>query len=247
MTGIGKLVQVETKLQFREWGTVTFGLLFPAVLLLFLGFVIPGFRDVDPELGGNRLIDLYTPIMLVLVLVMVGISSASSVLTTYRHEGILRRLRTTPVGPSRMLAAQMIAHLIVAVLGMALAIVVALALLGVPAPSSWPATILAIPLTAASLFAIGLLIGAVAPSTSAAHAISTVVWLPLMVLAGLWFPREVMPEMMRRVSDLSPGGAGVDAVQVAWFGGGIPMSSLTVLAVSTLVIGGLAAVTFRWD
>lgn len=247
MAAMGKLVWVETKLQFREWGTVTFGLLFPAVLLVILGFAFPGFRDPDPNLEGGRLIDLYTPIVLVFVLVMVGISSASSVLATYRHDGVLRRLRVTPVGPSRMLAAQMVAHLVVASLGTALAIVAALTLLDVPPPASWLGTSIALPFTAVSLFSIGLLIGAVAPSTSAAQAISSVVWIPVMLLAGMWFPRAAMPEVMRRISDFSPGGAGVDALQQAWFGSGVPLSGLVVLAGSTLVIGGLTAVTFRWD
>lgn len=247
MNASTKLIVVETKLQFRDWGVVTFGLLFPAVLLLFLGYVIPGFRDPNPDLDGGRLIDLYTPIMLVFVLVMVGVSTISSVLTSYRHDGVLRRLRTTPVGPSRLLAAQLTAQLLIAILGTTLAVVVALTLLEVPAPASVPGTVLALLFAAASMFAIGMLLGALAPSASASQAIATVVWLPVMVLAGLWFPREAMPETMRRISDLSPGGAGVDAVQQAWFGSGVPASSLAVLAGFTLVVGALAAVTFRWD
>lgn len=247
MSAMGKLVKVETKLQFRDWGVVAFGLLFPAVLLVVLGFAFPGFRDPNPDLDGGRLVDVYTPIVLVFVLVMIGISTAANVLATYRHDGILRRLRTTPVGPSRMLAAQMTAHLVVATLGTALAVVAALTLLEVPAPGSWPGAILALLCAAASLFAIGLLIGSLAPSASAANVIASVVWIPVMLLAGLWFPREAMPGTMRRISDLSPGGASVDAVQQAWFGSGVPVSSLVTLVGFALVTGALAAVTFRWD
>ncbi len=247
MTGMAKLLAVETKLQFRDWGVVTFGLLFPAVLLLVLGFAFPGFRDPNPDLGGGRPVDLYTPIVLLFVLVMVGVSTISSVLASYRHDGILRRLRTTPIGPSRLLVAQLTAQLVVAALGTALAVIAALVVLDVPAPGSWLGTIVSLLFAAASMFAIGLLIGSVAPSTSAAQAISTVAWIPVMLLAGLWFPREAMPETMRRISDLSPGGAGVDAVQQAWFGSGVPLSSLAVMAAFTAAAAGLAAVTFRWD
>lgn len=247
MKALRELTWVETKLQFRDWGTVTFGLLFPAVLLVVLGYAFPGFMDATDDLGGRRPVDVYTPIALVLVLVMVGISAISSVLATYRHEGVLRRLRVTPVGPTRLLAAQLAAQLFVALLGSALALTVAFTVLAVPTPVSWVGTIGALALTAAALFAVGLLIGALAPSTSAAQAISTVVWIPLMALAGLWFPRELMPDLMRRLSDLSPGGAGVDAMQEAWFGGGAPGSSLAVLAGATVIIGALAAWSFRWD
>jgi len=247
MTQMAKLTWVETKLQFREWATVVFGVLFPAVLLIVLAFAFPGFRDPDPELAGLRAVDLYTPILLVFALVVVGITSISSVLATYRHEGILRRLRTTPMGPGRLLVAQLVAQLVVAVLGAGLAIVAAMTVLDVAPPRSWPGAVVALLLAAVSMFGIGLLIGALAPSTSVATAISSIMWMPIMVLAGLWFPRELMPDVMRRISDFSPGGAGVEAMRGAWFEGAVPTSSLGVLAAFALVTGGIAAVTFRWD
>jgi ABC-2 type transport system permease protein len=247
MNPIAKLVTVETKLQFRDWGTVTFALLFPAALLLVLGFAFPGFRDPDPNLGGGRPVDLYAPIVLVFVLVMVGISAISSVLATYRHDGVLRRLRTTPVGPARLLAAQLLAQAFVALIGIGLAVVAALTLLDVPGPRSWAITALAVVLAAVAIFALGLLIGALAPSTSSAQAIATVAWIPLMALAGLWYPRDGMSGLLRTISDLSPGGAAVDAVQRAWYDGAAAGSSLLVLVVVTLLAGGVAALTFRWD
>jgi ABC-2 type transport system permease protein len=242
-----RLMVTETKLQFRDWSVVTFGLVFPTVLLLILGFAFPGFRDPNPELDGGRLIDLYAPIVLVFILVMVGVTTIAGVLASYRHDGILRRLRTTPVGPTRLLAAQLAAQFTIAGLGTAFAFVAALMVLDVPRPASWPGVIVALLLTAAAMFSIGLLIGAMVPSTSAAQAVSLVVWMPIMVLAGLWFPREGMPELMRRISDFSPGGAGVDAVQQAWFGSGAPLSNLAVLAAFAIATGGLAAGTFRWE
>lgn len=177
---------------------------------------------------------------------MVGVSTLSGVLASYRHDGILRRLRTTPIGPARLLVAQLVAQLAIAGLGTAFAVVAALVALDVPAPTSWPSVIVALLFAAAALFAIGLLLGATAPSP-AAQAASAVVWIPLMVLAGLWFPREGMPDLMRRISDFSPGGAGVDAIQQAWFGSGVPLSNLAVLAAFAIVTGGFAALTFRWE
>jgi len=247
MNQMAKLTWVETKLQFRDWGTVAFGLLLPSVLLVVLAFAYPGFRDPVPELGGLRPVDVYTPIVLVLALVMIGISAIASVLATYRHDGILKRLRTTPVGPARLLAAQLLAQLLVATVGAALAVVAALTVLDVVPPRSWLGVLAGLLLGATSLFGIGLVIGALASSTSVANAIASVTWMPIMLLAGLWFPRDAMPAAMRRVSDFSPGGAGADAMQQAWFEGVVPTSSLGVLAAFALVTGGIAALTFRWD
>jgi ABC-2 type transport system permease protein len=68
-----------------------------------------------------------------------------------------------------------------------------------------------------------------------------------MALGGLWFPREAMPHLLRRISDLSPTGAAVDALQQAWFGAGPPISSVVVLAVSALAAGAVASAAFRWE
>lgn len=242
-----QLVVVEFKLQLRDWGVVAFALAFPTILLVVLGFAFPGFRDPNPDLGGGRPVDLYTPIVLVFALVMVGVSTLAGVLASYRHDGVLRRLRTTPVGPGRLLAAQLIAQLVVAILGVTAAVVTALTVLQVPAPAGWLSTTASVVLAASTLFAIGLLVGALAPSSSAANAIATLVWIPLMLFAGLWFPREAMPELMRTISDYTPGGAAVHAIQTSWFTTDLPLQSLAVLAVSTALIGVVAARVFRWE
>lgn len=247
MNATRTFVATEVKLQFRDLMAVGFGLAFPTVLLVVLGFAFPGFREPVEDLGGARLVDLYTPILLMFCLVTVGVGTLATQLASYRHDGILRRLRTTPVGPSRLLAAQLVAQGTVAALGILLAGVVAWSVLGVTPPVSLVGVVVALLLTAAAMFSIGLLIGAASTSAATAQAATFVLWLPLMLLAGLSFPREAMPPLMRRISDLSPGGAGVDAVQQAWFVGGWSLSSLAVLAGSAVVLGGLAAVAFRWE
>jgi ABC-2 type transport system permease protein len=242
----GKMLWVETKLVTRDVGNLIFGLFFPAILLLVLG-ALPGFTDRDPDLGGLSLIELYTPIVLVLTFAMVGVSSLAAFLTTYRKEGVLRRLRVTPVGPSRLLVAQFVANLVLALVGSTLALIAAIVVFDIGGPQDWFGFIVALMLAAAALFAIGLLVGSLAGSPSAASAIAPLVWLPLMVLGGLWFPREAMPDTMRLISDYSPAGAAVDAVQQAWFSGVTQVSSLLVMAVTVVVVGSTAAKVFRWE
>ena len=246
MNATWRMLVTEFTLARRDVGNLAFGLVFPAVLLLVLG-LFPGFTEADPDLGGRRLIDIYTPIVLILTFALVGIGSLAASLATYRTQGVLRRLRVTPVGPSRLLGAQFVAHLLVALLGSGLALIAARLAFDLSWPANLPAFVLGLTLAAASLFALGLVVGSVAASPSTASAVGPFVWLPLMVLGGLWFPREAMPELMRTISDHSPAGAAVDAVQEAWFGGTTQVTSLVVLAVSTCLFGLLAAATFRWE
>lgn len=241
-----KLVRVELAVQLRDRGTVAFGVLFPALLLAGLASLFPGFQDLDPELGG-RPIDLWAPTIVVFGLVMLGVSAVAANLAAYRTGGVLRRLRTTPVGAPRLLVAHLLGHLVIAVISVALAVTVAIVGYGVPAPASWPALAAGLALTAAALVSIGGVIGARVPSAEAANLTSSLVWLPVMALAGLWFPREAMPDLMRTISDWSPGGAAVEALSQAWFDGTTATASLALLAGTTLVLAALAAAIFRWD
>lgn len=246
MRVLAKTIQVEIKLLVRDVATVLWVAL-PPLVLLGIGTGIPGFGDPQADLGGLRLVDVYLPILLVFTLALTGTMSVSTALATYRHQGVLRRLRTTPVGPVPLLAAQLVASLLFAAVAAVLTIVVVGAVFDVAAPASWGVSALALALAAWALFSIGLIIGAVAPSATVAPALGSLVWIPLMALGGLWFPREAMPTVMRQISDLSPTGAAVDALQHAWFGTGAPTSSLLILAVSALAFGAAAIAAFRWE
>lgn len=247
MRTMTKMIVVESKLVSRDWALLAFGLVFPALLLYLVGAFAPGFQDPEPHLGGLRPVDGFTTVVLVLIFAMIGVTSIPAFLSSYRHQEVLRRLRTTPVGPSRLLGAQLVAHLALGSLATAGAVLVALFVLDVPMDGSWGWSVLALLLSATSLFAFGLVVGAVAPTPSSAPVIGTFSWMGLMFFAGLWYPREEMADGLRRVSDLSPGGAAVDAIQAGWFGGGPAASSLAVLAAYTVLVSAVAALTFRWE
>ena len=246
MSTVARLTLVETKLLLRDWAVIGFNLVFPALLLAVLG-IIPGFTDPDPELGGARLIDLYTPIVLVLTFVFSGITAAPSILVGYREQGVLRRLRLTPVGPAPLLVASLLANLLIALMAAVGAVAVAITVFDVGAPMSWGGLLAVVVLAPAAMFAIGMILAAVARTASVANAVAPLLWLPIMVLAGLWFPREAMPDLMRTISDYSPGGAAVDAMQQSWFTGTPAASSLLVLAAFAVLASAVAARLFRWE
>jgi ABC-2 type transport system permease protein len=102
-------------------------------------------------------------------------------------------------------------------------------------------------LAAASLFAVGLLVAAVAPSGKAASGIGTVLFFPLLFFAGLWVPRDAMPEVLRRIGDFTPLGAGVQAMQDASTGAWPQLLHLAVMAAVTIAASLAAAKLFRWE
>jgi ABC-2 type transport system permease protein len=99
----------------------------------------------------------------------------------------------------------------------------------------------------AALLGLGLLLAALAPSSRAASAISTLLFFPMMFFAGLWAPREAMSPLLRDVSDATPLGAAVGALQSATEGAWPSALHLLVLAVWAAVCAGLATRLFRWQ
>jgi ABC-2 type transport system permease protein len=247
MSALSKMTTVEAKLFAREPLAMFWGLAFPAVLLLALGLFFPGGDTPSPDLDGYRLVDLYAPIVLALALATLAFATLPAILATYRERGVLRRLRTTPASPARLVNAQLILQVTVALVAGGLAVAAGVIVFDIPLPGSPVAFVLVYLLAAASMLAIGLLIGAVAPTVSSGQAIGMAVYFPMLFFAGVYFPRGAMSEGLRAVSDLTPSGAAVQALTDTWSGVAISTSSLIVMAAYAIGAGVLAALVFRWE
>ena len=241
-----KLTVTELKLLAREPVQAFFTVLFPTILVVILGS-IPAFRKAAPELGGNTYVSLYVGIAVALTLAMLGFQVTPMVLATYRERGILKRLATTPARPEMLLAAQLTAALITAVLAAALVIGVGRIAFDVALPRQFAGFVLAFLLTALGVFAIGLFIAALAPTGKAGNSIGTLLFFPSMFFAGLWTPREIFPHVLQRVGDFTPLGAGERALHDAMTGHWPSLLSATVLVGYLVVFGFGAARLFRWS
>lgn len=243
-----RIAAVEARLFLREPAAVFFAVVLPVALLLTLGATIPGFRDADPSLGGQRFVDApFTSMMVLLSVVTLGLSALPAVLVTYRERGVLRRLSTTPVRPGALLSAQLLINVGVAVVATALTLGLGHLFLGVPPPRSPWAFAGVFVLGSTAMLAIGLLLAAVAPNSKVVQGAGAALMFPLLFLAGMWLPRPLMPELLRRISDFTPTGAFGQALTDALGGGGPQAVHLAVLAGWALAAGLAAARLFRWS
>jgi ABC-2 type transport system permease protein len=247
MKALAALVRSELNLFLREPVIVFFGMLFPAVLMLVLGAAMPGFTDPSPDLGGLRPIDIYLPITLALAIATVTMVSLLNGLSTYREKGILRRLATTPVSPSKLLVTLFIVNGIALVIGCVLAYLAALAVFDVKVPSSLGLLVLTFVLGTASMGAVALLIAAVSSNARVSSALGSLVYFPMMFVAGVWTPGPVMPDAVRKVADFTPLGAASQAMSAAWAGDPVRWLHLVVMAGFTAGLGAIAVRSFRWS
>jgi ABC-2 type transport system permease protein len=174
-------------------------------------------------------------------------SSLPIPLASYRELGVLRRLSTTPVPPSWVLAAQGVVQLCVAVTSLIVIFVASVTAFGAPAPKSAYGLVLSVALAIAGLFPIGLVVAAMARTANGASVIGRLAFFPLMFFAGLWLPRAVMPGALLDISNYTPLGAAVEAIQDSMLQGFPPAAPLLVLAAYAVVFGFLARRFFRWE
>lgn len=240
------LLRTEARLAAREPSSIFWIGIFPTALLLILGSV-PSFREPGAELGGQRPIDIYVSVSVILSIIMAAIFAMPSVVTTYRERGILRRLRTTPVHPGSVILAQVIVHGAAVIISALLVVGVGRLAFDVPLPTSLSWYVLISLLTATATFAIGAAITAVSPTTRVAQAVSMIVAFPAMFTAGLWLPVQAMSGWLHMIVVATPLGAGAEALNDALVGQTPDVVDIAVVLGWTAVLALVAVRAFRWE
>jgi ABC-2 type transport system permease protein len=242
----GQIVRNQVRLAWRLPAGLIFGVGLP-VLLLIIFNQIPSFHQTQADLGGLTPFDVYVPILISMVIAIIALISLPGPLVTYRDQGILRRLSTTPVPPSWVLAAQLVVAFCTTIASLLILVVASIAAFGLDVPKNPGALVLAVVLSIAAMFAIGLCIAAVARSGIAARAIGAAAFYPMLFFSGMWFPRELMSGALQEISNFTPLGAAVEAIQDSWQGQFPPAEPLLVLAGYALVFTLIARRFFRWE
>jgi ABC-2 type transport system permease protein len=246
MNGFGKLALVEGRLFLREKAALigVFGL--PVALVLGFG-LIPGFSDPQKGLSDQIGTEYIAALGVAIVLASLGLTGVPMVIGQYRERGVLRRLGVTPVRPLTLLLADLTVWAAAAVFSVALVVAVVRFAFHVPAPAESGWFILSILLGIASLFAVGMLAAAVAPTARSSAGIGWLLFFPNMFLAGVYFPTEEMSATMRQVGNFTPLGSALHAVRDSWMGIEPRPEYLVIMAAWALVAAALAARFFRWD
>lgn len=244
-SAVGKLLSAEAKYQWRAPVGLVFGIGVPLMLVIIFG-LIPA-ANTPGESGGPTVFSWFFPSLLLLALITLALISLPSHLADYRQQGILRRMGTTPVPPAWMLAAQVAINLVLAVSALVILMLAGTVGFGLDAPREPAGFVLALTLSIAAMFAIGLWISAVARTQSAAEGMGQLLLWPMLFFAGLLFPRTFMPEVLQDIGDWTPSGAAVHAIQDAMLGTFPSALLLGVLVAWTLVFGFLAVRYFRWE
>lgn len=209
----------EARLLSRESAALIFGVVIPVVAMLVMA-ALPAARTPTPALGGRSVVAAYTPVLVLFAGSVLGLTVIPAILGNYRQWGVLRRLATTPSTPGALLAALFLLVLLIA-------FAVELLLVAIPAlaGASWPPApgwfALGAGLSTVMFVALGAWLAALVPSAKAAAGIGNVLAVLVWGAAGMWFPRSQFAPWLRLATELTPGGAAAETMQLT----GLPQAS----------------------
>ncbi len=244
--GFATLARTELAMFIREPLAMIWGVAFPIVLLVVIGSLTG--EQHKAEYGGLRFIDVYTPVLFVLVFGLVGTQVMPATLVSYRQKGYLRRLSTTPVGAARVIEAQWMIYTGMCVgVSLVLAAVAGLAF-SVHFPTQFLAFIIILLLTAAAMLALGTLVASVARTPRASQLLGLAIFYPMEFFAGLFgTPIQTMGHTLATIGHCTPLGASVTAIGQTMAGRWPPGWCFLCLIAWAVLAGRLSIRLFRWE
>jgi len=241
-----ELIKVQGKLVLREPYSIIFGVAMPIFLLIIFG-IVPTFREPISSDTTMTVFDLYIPILMVTVLIMIGLLGLPIPIVRDREIGWLRRISTTPISPTKLLAAQVTINIILAAVGFVILAAGSILIFGMNIVFDITGFVLSLVLATAAMFSLGLLIAAVAPSQGAANGMMMALLYPLLFFAGVYVPMQVLPSSLQTVSSFTPVGAAVKALESSMQGTFPSIIPLLVMTAYTVFFSYIAIRYFRWE
>ena len=172
------------------------------------------------------------------------------VIVRYRKNGVLRRLKATPLSPFEFLTAQVLSRLLVVMSASLVVYGGAALLLDFPMRGSYPALVLVYGAGALCLISLGLIVSARLRTEELADGILNLISWPLLLLSGVWFSMEGTSKAAQFLSQLSPLTHLVEAARRIMIDGaglmGVLPEILLLLGIAVAFLT-LAARLFRWE
>lgn len=240
-----KMTWIEIKLFGREPVGLFFTFAFPLIILFVFGTIFG--NEPNPDIGGLGIVDISVPGYIGMIVGTLGFIGLPIGLATYREQGVLRRLRATPLQSAVILASQVAVNLLMLLVGVLLLFIGARLVYDLRFPDNVLAVVAAILLSGISFFALGFVLAGLAPTPRTAQAIGMAVFFPMLFISGGAMPREVLPEGLRQVGNFLPLTHVVELVKGLWFGQGWNGTAVLVLIAVFILASAISIRTFRWE
>jgi ABC-2 type transport system permease protein len=171
---------------WRNPQAAIFTFLFPVVFLTIMGALFRG-TGRSSYFDGLSVLQYYVPTVAVLSVFGSCYGQLAVALAARRQNGILKRIRATPL-PTWVYFVGLVAHcVLVSVIDITLILGIG-RLYGVPLPSDWPQIIATLVLGAVCFCALGVAVASVIANAEAAPAVAQLALFPLLFISGTYTP-----------------------------------------------------------
>jgi ABC-2 type transport system permease protein len=216
---------------------------------------LPRAVSLDVSSAGRRVgipsgFEQTIPGTMVMFTMLVLLTGGAIQLVVEREQGLLRRLASTPISRTELVAGKWIGKLLLGLVQIAFAMIAGSVLFGMAWGAALPMVMLVLLTWAAFNASLGMLLGNLARSPAQMSGIGVVTTMVLAALGGCWWPIEVAPEWAQRFAMVLPTGWAMDAMhRLISFGDPAPaaLPHALGLAAATVVLGAATVRTFRYQ
>ncbi len=231
---------MEARLMLRNGEQLLLAVVIPVIVLIG---GVQAADHIDLSLS-HRPVDVFTPGVLALAIMSTAFTSLAIATGFERRYGVIKRLGSSPLPRSGLLAGKVGALLLVEVFQIAIISVVGL-ILGWEPANGFVGAFLAVVLGTGAFAALGLLVAGVLRA-EATLAAANLIYLLLLAAGAVVLPSSSYGAF-GHVTRWLPSGALGDAMRLACLDGGVAWRDLGVLLVWGVIGTALTARTFRWE
>ena len=213
-----------------------------ALPLLFLVLIASAFGSDEDEL------DILVPGIAGMSVLATTFTALAFSLTVLRDNGILKRIRGTPIPAWAYLTGLLGSAVLNAFLQVVLIVLIGHLVYGVAWPED-PALLGVFTVLGVACFAsLGVAFSHAIPNEDAAPAYTNAIFLPLIFISGVFYSENDLPAVLRAIADALPLKHLIDGLSQAIVGGGGDAGTAAAVVGAWALAGVLLAVRFfRWD
>ncbi|NNN15234.1 MAG: ABC transporter permease [Acidimicrobiaceae bacterium] len=234
--------RAEIRLAFAQPDLLALTIGIPALILVGFSLI----KVLPLPAGVTSPPTFLVPGTLALAIMGTGMIGQSIGTAVDRNYGVLKRLGSTPLGRSGLMAAKITTILVVEVLQIALLLIVGL-LLGWHQVGNFGSFLLLALLSTVAFSGLGLLMAGLI-RYELMTGLTTILWFILMLISGMIFPLSKLPSWLQSFSRLLPPAATSQGFyHTLGVGGHVAASTWIALAVWAVIAPIAAAITFKWE
>lgn len=194
-----------------------------------------------------KFLDFFLPGVLALTIMNSTVNYMVFTIVEYRNRGIFRKMMTTPLKRPEWLASRILWQMVLGFISLALIMGIGIYLFDIAVTVNLMT--LALILAGTALFtALGMAVAGLITDEQGAGALAGAVTFPMMFLAGIFFPLEMMPEYLQTIAKAIPLTYLADGLRDSMIYGNMAGARYNLVVVSgmAVVFAVLGTVLTRW-